>query len=268
MKNKLKLYLTLWVVLFTFLNVNAQCEIIMKFFKDDVYTSKELVAFAEKDPQKAFDSWKVLYNEKTGFTKSIEELNLIFKNLDEINAIGYSKWKAVNGAGSLVKDIISKRVIKTISKYDKNLGKMVDYPMYNNVALGKSSGGSLKQFGDEVGANFWTKETDNVLTSMYNLPERDYFGGFERSIGEVLDATTGANQGKILFDVTRVNVQKAVTGGMVHNPALVLDGFVTELELQLLMRNKTWFDNIIFHEGGKILNTQELTTKGVKFLGQ
>ena len=99
MKNKLKLYLTLWVVLFTFLNVNAQCEIIMKFFKDDVYTSKELVAFAEKDPQKAFDSWKILYNEKTGLTKSIEELNLVFKNLDEINAIGYSKWKAVSGAG-------------------------------------------------------------------------------------------------------------------------------------------------------------------------
>ncbi|WP_165621356.1 hypothetical protein [Flavobacterium columnare] len=112
----------------------------------------------------------------------------------------------VAGAGSLVKDIISKRVVKTISKYDKNLGKMVDYPMYNNVALGKSSGGSLKQFGDEVGANVWTKETDNVFTSMYNLPERDYLGGFERSIGEVLDATTGANQGKILFDVTGVNV--------------------------------------------------------------
>ena len=70
MKNKLKLYLTLWVVLFTFLNVNAQCDIIMKFFKDDVYTSKELVAFAEKNPQKAFDSWKVLYSEKNSLKKT------------------------------------------------------------------------------------------------------------------------------------------------------------------------------------------------------
>ena len=64
MKNKIRLYLTLWVVLFAFSNANSQCEV-MKFFKDDMYTSKELVAFAEKDPQKAFNSWKVLYNEKT-----------------------------------------------------------------------------------------------------------------------------------------------------------------------------------------------------------
>ncbi|MFV8354176.1 hypothetical protein ACNQGB_13835 [Flavobacterium sp. XS1P32] len=96
MKNKLKLYLTLWVVLFTFLNVNAQCEIIMKFFKDDVYTSKELVAFAEKNPQKAFDSWKVLSNEKASLAKNLEELNLVSKNLDEIGkAGGYLKWKSL-----------------------------------------------------------------------------------------------------------------------------------------------------------------------------
>ena len=52
MKNKIKLFLTLWVIFFTFLNVNAQCETIMKFFKDDIYTSKDLVGFAEKDPKK------------------------------------------------------------------------------------------------------------------------------------------------------------------------------------------------------------------------
>lgn len=50
MKNKIKLFLTLWVIFFTFLNVNAQCETIMKLFKDDIYTSKDLVGFAEKDP--------------------------------------------------------------------------------------------------------------------------------------------------------------------------------------------------------------------------
>ena len=55
----------------------------MKFFKDDIYTSKDLVGFAEKDPKKAFDSWKLLYNEKTGLTKNIEDLNLVSKNLDE-----------------------------------------------------------------------------------------------------------------------------------------------------------------------------------------
>jgi len=103
MKNKLKLYLTLWVVLFTFLNVNAQCETIMKFFKDDVYTSKELVAFAEKNPQKAFDSWKVLYHEKNSLTKNLEELTLVSKNLEAIkSANGYLNWKALQGAGNLL----------------------------------------------------------------------------------------------------------------------------------------------------------------------
>ncbi|MBF7089949.1 hypothetical protein IUY40_00090 [Flavobacterium sp. ALJ2] len=97
MKNKIKLYLTLWIILFTFLSVNAQCETVMKFFKDDIYTSKELVAFVENDPQKAFDSWKLLYNEKTGLAKSIDELNLVSKNLDEINkAGGYLKWKSLS----------------------------------------------------------------------------------------------------------------------------------------------------------------------------
>ncbi|MBF4516605.1 hypothetical protein IRZ71_09625 [Flavobacterium sp. ANB] len=96
MKNTFKLYLTLWVALFTFLNVNAQCETIRGFFKDDMYTSKELVTFAEKDPQKAFDSWKVLYNEKAGLAKNIEELNLVSKNLDEIGKVGgYLKWKSL-----------------------------------------------------------------------------------------------------------------------------------------------------------------------------
>lgn len=109
MKNKLKLYLTLWVVLFTFLNVNAQCETIMKFFKDDVYTSKELVAFAEKDPQKAFDSWKVLYNKKNSLTKNLEELDLVSKNLDKIkSAGGYLKWKELNVVGNELTPLLLK----------------------------------------------------------------------------------------------------------------------------------------------------------------
>lgn len=106
MKNKIKLFLNLWIILFTFLNANAQCETIIRFFKDDMYTSKELVAFSETNPQKAFDSWKVLYNEKTSLTRNIKELTLVSKNLDEIsNAGGYFKWKQkIEGIGSIVKN--------------------------------------------------------------------------------------------------------------------------------------------------------------------
>ena len=72
------------------------CEIALTTFKNEVRESKDLIALAEKDPQKAFDSWKILYNEKTGLAKNIEELNLVSKNLDEIGkAGGYIKWKSL-----------------------------------------------------------------------------------------------------------------------------------------------------------------------------
>ncbi len=118
-------------------------------------------------------------------------------------------WKGVKDGGSLVKDILSKNILKTINKYDKKLGQMVNYPKYNNVALGKDAGGTLKQFGDDVGANVWTVETNNVFTSMYDLPDS---WSFERSITSVLNETVGINQGKVLFDIKNVNIQKAIEG--------------------------------------------------------
>lgn len=115
MRNKIKIYLTLWIILFAFLNVNAQCETIIKFFKDDLYTSDKLVAFAEKDPQKAFDSWKVLYNEKTGLTKNVEKLSLVAKNLDEINDVGgYLKWKKLENIQSTEIKLLGESKIRDI----------------------------------------------------------------------------------------------------------------------------------------------------------
>ncbi|MBF7089935.1 hypothetical protein IUY40_00020 [Flavobacterium sp. ALJ2] len=116
MKNKIKLYLTLWIILFAFLSVNAQYETVMKFFKDDIYTSKELVDFVENDPQKAFDSWKLLYNKKTGLTKNVEELSLIAKNIDGINkAGGYLKWKSLRNTQETGIKLLGEAKIKYIS---------------------------------------------------------------------------------------------------------------------------------------------------------
>ena len=112
---------------------------------------------------------------------------------------------------------------------------MVDYPMYNNVALGKDLNGTLETFGKEVGANVWTSKTDNEFIIMYDLIEGR---SFERNITDVLNQTI-KNEGKIFFDINGVNIQKSITGGMVHNEILVTQGFITELELQMLMRNKT-----------------------------
>jgi hypothetical protein len=99
MNNKLKYYFTFWILLFAFLNTNAQCETVLKFFKDDLYSSKELIDFAEKDPQKAFDSWKILSNEQKSLKNNLTELTLVSKNLEAIKSAGYVKWKGLQGAG-------------------------------------------------------------------------------------------------------------------------------------------------------------------------
>lgn len=166
--------------------------------------------------------------------------------------------------GKFVDEILSKKILKTITKYDRKLGKTVEYPMYNNLALGKSAGGKLKEFGDKVGANVWTTETGNVFTSMYDLP--DYWS-FERSITDVLKKTVGSNEGKILFDVTNVDIPVAVKGGLVHNVQLVMEyKLVTELELQMILRNSDWFKNTIFHSNGVILTKEELIAKQIQLI--
>ncbi|MFN3487551.1 MAG: fibronectin type III domain-containing protein [Emticicia sp.] len=170
-------------------------------------------------------------------------------------------WKGVKDGGSLVKDILSKNILKTITKYDKKLGQMVNYPKYNNVALGKDAGGTLKQFGDDVGANVWIVETNNVFTSMYDLPDS---WSFERSITSVLNETVGINKGKVLFDIKGVNIQRAIEGNVIYSP---YNGLITEFELQLLLRNKNWYENAIFHESGRVLNRTEMVTKKLKYLG-
>lgn len=121
----------------------------------------------------------------------------------------------------------------------------------------------MKQFGSEVDANVWTAETDNVLASMYDLMESR---SFERNISEVFEATLGKNQGKILFSIDGVKIEKAIEGGMIHSPKLIQEGLVTELELQMILRNQNWLDNAIFYEGGKILSKESIIDKGIKII--
>ena len=188
--------------------------------------------------------------------------------LKEEKVVAYSERvintnTVVAKGGSRIEDLISKRVVKTVSNYDSKLGQLVEYPKYNNVALGKDMGGKLEAFGKDVGANVWTRETEAIFTKMYDLPDS---WSFERSMTSVLNETVGTNQGKILFDISGVDISKAVKGGLVHNSELVLKNSVTELELQMILRNKSWYDNVIFHESGKVLIQEELANKGIKLL--
>lgn len=197
-----------------------------------------------------FSAWRGKYT-----PKQVEEA------LEDLQAHPEKYGVEGNVVAKNVEDVISKKVLKYITKYDKKLGKTVEYPMYINVALGKDLNGKLRAFGDKVGANVWTTETDNVFTSMYDLMDSR---SFERNIGDVFNKTAN-NEGKILFDITSVNIQKAIDGGLIHNTKLVLDDrLVTELELQLILRNKSWFEMVLFHIKGKILSVDELANKGIK----
>ncbi|URM35544.1 hypothetical protein [Flavobacterium anhuiense] len=200
-----------------------------------------------------FSAWRGKYTEK-----QVEDA------LEDLQAHPEKYGLEGNTLSKNVEDVISKKVLKYVSKYDKKLNKMVDYPMYNNVALGKSAEGALQEFGDRIGANVWTKETDNVITSMYDLPSS---WSFERSITNVLKQTTEKNHGKILFDVNNVEIPLAIKGGLVHNAQLVIEyKLVTELELQMILRNSEWFRNTIFHKSGVILTKEELISKQIKLI--
>ncbi|URM35546.1 hypothetical protein [Flavobacterium anhuiense] len=116
----------------------------------------------------------------------------------------------------------------------------------------------------KVGANVWTTETDNVFTSMYDLMDSR---SFERNIGDVLETVIDKNQGKILFDLTNVEISQAIKGGLVHSPDLVFkQKAVTELEFQMILRNEKWFKNVIFHQGGIVLSSSELIEKGIHLI--
>jgi len=34
----------------------------------------------------------------------------------------------------------------------------------------------------------------------------------------------------------------------------------------MIMRNESWFNNVIFHEAGKVLTKEEITSKSIKFI--
>jgi hypothetical protein len=158
--------------------------------------------------------------------------------------------------GCLVKNLVEKVIVKTIYKNGKK------YDMYNNIALGKANQG-LKVFGDDVGANVWTNETHSAFTTFYDLPDS---WSFERSLTSALNQTIGDLNGKILFDVTNVDVSSAVMGGLVHNFELIRRGLITELELQMVLRNSSWFNNTTFHKGGISLTIEELNAFNLKII--
>ncbi|WP_235877917.1 deaminase domain-containing protein [Flavobacterium davisii] len=96
-------YLKNIILLFVFLNSFygfTQCETVKSLFENDLYASKELRDYASKadDPDKVFDAWHLLLEEKSLEKTNVKVLKEVEDNYQAIkNAGGYSKWKNVNG---------------------------------------------------------------------------------------------------------------------------------------------------------------------------
>jgi hypothetical protein len=85
----------------------SQCEMV-KIFEDDLYEYTELREYASKaeDPDKVFDAWRLLLEEKLVSKTNPAILKEVEDNYQAIqNTGGYVKWKAVNGSGSAALDV-------------------------------------------------------------------------------------------------------------------------------------------------------------------
>ncbi|MFK7002179.1 hypothetical protein V3Q90_15170 [Flavobacterium oreochromis] len=142
-------YLKNIILLFVFLNSFygiAQCETVKSLFENDLYASKELRDYASKadDPDKVFDAWHLLLEEKSLEKTNAKVLKEVEDNYQAIkNAGGYSKWKNMQGAGNLN----FSSLIKT------NLGKLgVSDDIAKYILAPNSKGGAYVLQGVSVEA--------------------------------------------------------------------------------------------------------------------
>ncbi|MFK7102293.1 hypothetical protein [Flavobacterium oreochromis] len=134
-------YLKNIILLFVFLNSFygiAQCETVKSLFENDLYASKA------DDPDKVFDAWHLLLEEKSLEKTNAKVLKEVEDNYQAIkNAGGYSKWKNMQGAGNLN----FSSLIKT------NLGKLgVSDDIAKYILAPNSKGGAYVLQGVSVEA--------------------------------------------------------------------------------------------------------------------
>ncbi|GIM49759.1 hypothetical protein [Capnocytophaga stomatis] len=79
--------------------IYSQCDVFIKKFEDDLYSSKQLREYVAKmkQPDNAFDAWRILYQEDLGLTKDLAKIKEVERNLETIKKIGgYKKWQSLS----------------------------------------------------------------------------------------------------------------------------------------------------------------------------
>lgn len=79
--------------------IYSQCDVFIKKFEDDLYSSKQLREYVAKmkQPDNAFDAWRILYQEDLDLTKDLAKIKEVERNLEAIKKIGgYKKWQSLS----------------------------------------------------------------------------------------------------------------------------------------------------------------------------
>jgi len=88
--------LILLLVLFFGIQSYSQCETLKKAFENELYSSKSLREYAVSvnNPDKIFDSWRILFQEKSLLHKDLTKIKEVETNLNAVKKAGsYSEWK-------------------------------------------------------------------------------------------------------------------------------------------------------------------------------
>lgn len=135
-----KLFLKVLICLFFTIGLFGQTvnDTLLNTFKSESNNYPEILAFAEKNPQDSFEAWKILNKYAPTLKNNIAELDLVSKNLNEINkAGGYLEWKLVSGSD--INTLAQIKAEELINKYSK-IEPTVTHDL---VTLAKKIGGKM-----------------------------------------------------------------------------------------------------------------------------
>lgn len=89
----------LFLLFFKSLSSYTQCDILIKTFENELYSSKALREYTAQvdNPDKVFDAWRILRQEDISLSRDLAKIKDIEKNLELVKkAGGYKKWQSLS----------------------------------------------------------------------------------------------------------------------------------------------------------------------------
>lgn len=169
----------------------SQC---LKTLMEDLSkNSKEFKAIVNENI--GFEAWQLLADNAPTLRTDINELNLVSKNLDEVNKVGYTAWKKVSKAGNVVPSSLITKLTES-----------------GATKLKAWTSGKSLNFVDDVGnvltgANAEAKIFEKLDGAIGN---QNVLGIFEDAQGRLLIQCEGVNRNTVYGVLTNKNGRQVV----------------------------------------------------------